>query len=82
MWGDTPTVTIYNSRNYKGLLDRGPDAGFPRIYNSRNYKGLLDNYVIHSCPLIYNSRNYKGLLDAVLRMERSKSTTVEIIRVS
>ncbi len=34
--------SIYNSRNYKGLLDCWFFMLMKFIYNSRNYKGLLD----------------------------------------
>ncbi len=73
---------IYNSRNYKGLLDNADSIVYRHIYNSRNYKGLLDSINNRSPSLIYNSRNYKGLLDAFSAWITRISTTVEIIRVS
>ena len=35
-------ILIYNSRNFKGLLDFINNDFFLMIYNSRNFKGLLD----------------------------------------
>ena len=73
---------IYNSRNYKGLLDSQPYIIIVQIYNSRNYKGLLDLKDMELKQKIYNSRNYKGLLDRGWFSQMDISTTVEIIRVS
>ena len=73
---------IYNSRNYKGLLDFIRDYRKKYIYNSRNYKGLLDIEDWGRTIYIYNSRNYKGLLDFTTGELVILSTTVEIIRVS
>ena len=73
---------IYNSRNYKGLLDFIRDYRKKYIYNSRNYKGLLDIEDWGRTIYIYNSRNYKGLLDKSIPATTAESTTVEIIRVS
>ena len=77
-------LTIYNSRNYKSLLDQDEtEILLPVIYNSRNYKSLLDlQQRFNSSCNIYNSRNYKSLLDPIpQRRELCGSTIVEIIRV-
>ena len=35
---------IYNSRNFKYLLNQIPETGQPQIYNSRNFKYLLNGH--------------------------------------
>ena len=35
-------IPIYNSRNYKCLIDGAGVVGGGKIYNSRNYKCLID----------------------------------------
>ena len=56
---------IYNSRNYKCLIDQICRYIFFSIYNSRNYKCLID-YVLRTRRFeIYNSRNYKCLIDSI-----------------
>ena len=42
MYFSSDWAFIYNSRNYKGLLDMKEAEKLIEIYNSRNYKGLLD----------------------------------------
>ena len=73
---------IYNSRNYKCLIDPLMVALLPKIYNSRNYKCLIDCRLNKSSCLIYNSRNYKCLIDLLYgQLQAVQSTIVEIINV-
>ena len=60
-----PPWQIYNSRNYKALIDSMAFANQSPIYNSRNYKALIDRQNIHLTEQIYNSRNYKALIDQI-----------------
>ena len=41
-WEDINDKIIYNSRNYKCLIDFMTKYFFLIIYNSRNYKRLID----------------------------------------
>ena len=56
---------IYNSRNYKCLIDYCRAFESCLIYNSRNYKCLIDPLKHTYGHLIYNSRNYKCLIDSL-----------------
>ena len=64
---------IYNSRNYKCLIDAASVPSESRIYNSRNYKCLIDDKQDISAALIYNSRNYKCLIDCFNRNRNIKN---------
>ena len=60
-------IPIYNSRNYKCLIDSlRASTPIMDIYNSRNYKCLIDcKSRINAPRYIYNSRNYKCFIDGV-----------------
>ena len=46
MWGVNFADSIYNSRNYLGLIDVDDTRASRDIYNSRNYLGLIDSPAI------------------------------------
>ena len=43
--------TIYNSRNYNGVLNLPAAFRSGQIYNSRNYNGVLNNYGLLNPPV-------------------------------
>ena len=46
MYSIIDTATIYNSRNYNGVLNGANFVHNENIYNSRNYNGVLNKFAV------------------------------------